>query len=146
MGPKLNNTRDRNRFCFKKNVWGSNREYRIISKNVSDTNKCVKQKLQNMKYYISRWEVFDGNVTLKHPTKMTLESLNREPYSFYSIFLKSTFRHFRTIELMTFHWSRYPDFSIKNCRFTGSDRSRRTVEFDTFKAVTRAKACSVEQP
>lgn len=42
VGPKLNSFQDRKMFCLKRNVWGSNKKHRIISKNISDTNDCVK--------------------------------------------------------------------------------------------------------
>lgn len=86
MDRELNSFRDKNRLgrlgsFVRKNVRKSNREHRIISKNISDTNRCVKlkQKSQGMKYYVSRREVFDRDLTSKHSAKIILHFSSRSP-------------------------------------------------------------------
>lgn len=78
-----------------KHIEGPNREHQIVRKRFSETNRCVKQKSQGIKYYVPLREVFHRDITVKRADKVTLQFLNRDLHFLFQ-FLKPTFRRLQT--------------------------------------------------
>lgn len=88
VAPKLNSFQDNNEFNLKERYGDSIKNTELSRKliRISYETNNTKQKLQDIKYYMSEREMFDCDVTLTRPAKVTSQFLNRTPYFLFYIF------------------------------------------------------------